>query len=1017
MTQDIVDSIISKDLKASGIARIFILADPENCIKIQKSLIAFNMNKSGYAILLGHSCLNNGIIDGSLMVLPSYDINSISEKESYINSLSYFINEFSRIKVQNKSLFLQKYRDLTENLLFNFTVMNIRNKIAVKIGEISNFGLEIKNEIQFPGEISTMPESSISIWISGNIGSFNPFGHCSSIVNQLYNQGSEFAVYKINESKTILPNFILRLNNQINCGATVWNYEFAKACYLENKNNLGVAYLTSYLSSVAVATLNLFKELNISIPVVNGVNSAKVLSSTKLYPTYTRMVINTDYMGKTWVIYMRAMGWTKCVVLYADDAYDLSVYDIFLQVSRFAGITILNKEQYRKFPYSYNVSQLENYRKNFQNAIDQNCNIFFIFFTDPVHLYVLNSLYEMGLRKGDGVFLLSSLSGSDFLYAASDIDIRKTSELLSGVLFLFVSEWVGSFGKELQQEYIERYPKYGTRMRCTHFDAVLAIAEAIKMLLSLGKNYENYQTLNWAIKNLKFKGCSGRVIIENDSNDRRLDTYSLNNVFLDNSTNTWKTVDAGYFAPDSGTFFKLTRKIVWPTGEEIPPNMKSFDCPFRSSQIQNSTKSRGIKAGICAFISIFSIIFAVFNWKKYFSYKLEMISREKYFTEPDYWVLTTIIIESLQFQGIGPSFYAFNQLLYEVVSSSSYNIESLIKGDIFWKFFYSTLVFCIGWLFMNFSIYLELSNHFEKIGIGWMFQAIEKSEKIVTPLIINIFFQPMITMLISIIQCDYSTSLELESAFLNYDCYSSCWNSEYLSITIPTLLILVLYILLAIQARPSWQEGQINLNIKSDPACIMIKSALQVTLIGIYKTLRIISQILHCSVYLFLIACYLIFIIHRKNFNYDRANLLQIFCIICVFWNGSLSLVYLILNSGHYSIYLSIQLFGLLIIIVCSLIIMRKLPPSLLIKKEGKKISNLFRFSLMNGSLSNSSCHLSMQKEYENLYYSNYKEALGDSSKIIESAMPISLRSSPELVYISDIQDLFEENSGGVELS
>ncbi|CAG9335021.1 unnamed protein product [Blepharisma stoltei] len=194
----------------------------------------------------------------------------------------------------------------------------------------------------------------------------------------------------------------------------------------------------------------------------------------------------------------------------------------------------------------------------------------------------------------------------------------------------------------------------------------------------------------------------------------------------------------------------------------------------------------------------------------------------------------------------------------------------------------------------------------------------------------------MINMLISIIQCDYSTSLELKSAFLNYDCYSSCWNSEYLSIMIPTFWW-VLYLLLAIQARPSWQEGQINLNIKSDPACIMIKSALQVTLIGIYKTFRIISQILHCSVYLFLIASYLIFIMHRKNFNYDRADLLQIFCTICAIWNGGLSLVYLILNSGHYSIYLSIQLLGLLIIIICSLIIMRKLPPSLLIKKEGKK--------------------------------------------------------------------------------
>ncbi|CAG9322978.1 unnamed protein product [Blepharisma stoltei] len=222
------------------------------------------------------------------------------------------------------------------------------------------------------------------------------------------------------------------------------------------------------------------------------------------------------------------------------------------------------------------------------------------------------------------------------------------------------------------------------------------------MLLNSGKNYEDHQLMNSAIKSVRFIGCSGVVTIESGSNDRRLTVYSLYNNYYNNSTNKWETTEVGHFSPYSGTYFQFTNPTVWP-GNSAPSTFNDFKCPFKEKNVRVSFKSKLISIAICTITVIFCILFAFFMIRGKFSYKLENISEQKYFTDPDLWMMSVIFIESLQFKGIGPSFEAFNIFYYDASLLVSYNLDTLLelKDDLFWTFFYATEGTCIFWFLVE----------------------------------------------------------------------------------------------------------------------------------------------------------------------------------------------------------------------------------------------------------------------------------------------------------------------------
>ncbi|CAG9322977.1 unnamed protein product [Blepharisma stoltei] len=264
------------------------------------------------------------------------------------------------------------------------------------------------------------------------------------------------------------------------------------------------------------------------------------------------------------------------------------------------------------------------------------------------------------------------------------------------------------------------------------------------------------------------------------------------------------------------------------------------------------------------------------------------------------------------------------------------------------------------------------------------------------PLMNGILFQPVLTMLSRITQCDHGSGPNLTDSYFNYDCHFSCWKSQHVTILAETIFIVFIYIAISIKIRPLWQENQFDLNIKEDPSCMAIKAAVQISLIAVYETLKKTNQIVHCSIYLFIMICFVIFISIRKSFNYDRASLLQVSLIVCVIWNSTLSLAYMVMNNGHPYIWTATQFLGIFGIIMCSLFVDTRLKKNMLIKKEGKSIVELFRFSLMGDSFwSKSSMAMSFEQRFRRIY-SSEQEFIR-----VNAVFPIDAEDSPRMLYIS----------------
>lgn len=539
-SQETIRHLVTKKIKPLAITNYLIIADTENCEKIQSALAESNSLKLGNLAVYGLNCFSNRLLDGSISILNNNHVSITSSQELYLFKFRIFIDhifenylskpEISKVEIiLNLRLLYAQFIGACNNKLYN-----IKQSQKVLVGTFTEENLLVTDEILYLGNSTTSRlKSKDSILISSNGGSVNPPGKPPNYPNKSYHLGVIFAISKLTSGKQILENFDLVLNDKIDCGASFYDYGFSKSCFEENKAQMGVAYIPSYLSTVTIAHLNLFKELNITTPTVSGNNSAGSLSNSTVFPTFTRIVSNTYTATLTWIFYMKIMNWKKCIVLYSDSGYDVGIYNVFADQAAKNDIRILNNETLRKIPFSYTASRVNEFKANFEEALNSESVVFFLLFAEPTQNQILITLYNLGIRRGKYVYLMSALTGADLLRFENEEDQPKIAELLHGSLLIFVSEWIRPYGQNLQKEFNDLYPFDGDRFKCVHFDAVMSIANAIDYLMNKGLDYENHRVMNEAIRNVRFQGCSGTVVFDKNSNDRLLNDISLYNVFYD----------------------------------------------------------------------------------------------------------------------------------------------------------------------------------------------------------------------------------------------------------------------------------------------------------------------------------------------------------------------------------------------------------------------------------------------------------------------------------------------------
>ncbi|CAG9332441.1 unnamed protein product [Blepharisma stoltei] len=496
---------------------------------------------------------------------------------------------------------------------------------------------------------------------------------------------------------------------------------------------------------------------------------------------------------------MSIFGWKKTVVIYENSTLGISLYETFIGVASAAGIRILNDEDKRIVKEGYQLSDFNRYKSLLLHAINTNGNIIILFLNMDYNsaFFMLAHFYDLGLRRGDAVFLFYEVAYF-FSTIALGVDksvIEKCSELVYGCISVWQAEWYGDFGQKVWKEWVlERNSSFYFANQCHAFDAGWLGLSAINTLIQTGEDYTDPDVLNSAIHKQKIIGCAGKLVMAQDQNEPEEMVVNINNVLYNETTSEWVDYPVGYYSLSSNPQFKFHTDIIWPNGKtQIPGDMRKdkYECPFHSRFIQNSSLGEGIYIGIILFWAFCATAISTYEYRKYWHSSPPMLIENCEISIKDIITHLCIFIEFFEMLALAPDFtwiywrfsYIYN--LFGFLSrTDSYHNHSFWPGVSAW------IIICWVSFILNAFLFSKLDEK-----IKWHCSiALKSFSKELIPLISNLCFIPAINSIFSAFKCTKSTSSELSDVFLYADCNYKCWEGEHLLLIICSILALMVYI-------------------------------------------------------------------------------------------------------------------------------------------------------------------------------------------------------------------------------
>ncbi|CAG9309840.1 unnamed protein product [Blepharisma stoltei] len=180
----------------------------------------------------------------------------------------------------------------------------------------------------------------------------------------------------------------------------------------------------------------------------------------------------------------------------------------------------------------------------------------------------------------------------------------------------------------------------------------------------------------------------------------------------------------------------------------------------------------------------------------------------------DYVTMGIIIIDFLQFIGMGPDIRGYDEVSSLLADYATINYSWLTRGETFWIFVYSSLAAVLVWVYFSVYTIFEFRN-FDNFLCNFS----RNFAEFALPFIGNACFLPIISILLSVFQCDQAIGEDLSQSFVRNDCTVFCWKELHIFWAFLSIFALLIYIPLAIYFRLNWENQNSGINIKSRP-CI-----------------------------------------------------------------------------------------------------------------------------------------------------------------------------------------------------
>lgn len=931
-----ISKILGKVLKSEGIQDYIFLGDKKVCRTFKKAFESSYLAKTGNTAIFLDECIYQVDTTGSFILSKPQVSFSNNLTEYHFNFIVPYFSIFQEPELSPFQI-ARKFKSVINPCIFD--IVNIQNSSKVIIGKADdqNFSIET-TAIFLGGKNESTRFLKPQIVISANTGVTNPPGNPNVYQNSNYQEGTYFAIEKVNRDNVFFPKYEMILYDKVDCGVSVFDADYSRDCFLKHAPHMGNAYIPT-LYPITGSVLKQLESLKIKIPFIGGVGTTTLLSSKTNFPMFTRITSPSSYFATAWSKLLGIYGWSNILVFYTNDTLGISTYDVIKKESESQGFNILNSEEDRIINAVTSSSQLPIYYDRIRLAIDTGCNLMLLPMSDPSPFFWIEGLYDVGVRRGDLVVIFFSITGLDALNSTGG-NYTKRAELMHGSFIVYNAAWVGEYGQSVKQEYLKY--RTNTWARSFYIDAALSAAYTIDFLMNQGRFFENSTEFMSAQRNIRMDGCTGTISFDHSTNDRNLYFFNLYNFYQDNSEE-WHGDAIGLISPVSTVYYTVMKEPIFAQGS-IPKDMKEdyLDCSFREDQIRDSNIGESIKIGVSIGLLIISGIISAFVSKKVKYNRILPLGAKCYANFQDYLTIGFIIVESFQLIAIGPSFEAFNAFLSNISEMISLNLSKAasFRNTTFWAVFYAMLLIAYIWLGVLGLSALRLCGY----G-GVIRKRLEEFKDFTIPFLSNYLFIPITVCILSILACDKAVGVHLNDSYLNYDCKLTCWRGEHIGNAAPACLLIILYIPMAILYRTLWQETNTNLNIRANSSFLIVKNIAFVTIIVISKIIKDSYSLAYSFVFGIIMIGLLGYIFYiRLPFNYDRANYMLKTMYLCIIWNTIICILSTSVNIFTYP-WLILQILGWVAIIAAGIFLMSKLPPNMLVTPQGRNIVDLFKFA------------------------------------------------------------------------
>ncbi|CAG9313848.1 unnamed protein product [Blepharisma stoltei] len=940
-----INKIISYIVAPSGKSLFYLFTDSNDSVVLQEALISSKLIISGNGILLGKESYYNIIINGALAIVEQGQEYSKSDEDFIINAIDFVISMLDGPSIAN-SFDMKKVLDTSCTSHYckaQFSLINVQYGERIIVGSFSSSNIYITKPIIFLGNSSAVPVSAKkTLPISINAGSTN-YGSASDLNVPIYARGASLVISMVNEGLLdILENFQLSLFF-FDCGATSYDSAYGLSCFSKGIDKFGLGHIASFPSSVAIGTIQTFKLLNLTLPIVGSCNSAPGLNSTELYPWYTRVQLSDSILASDMAPLIKSLGWSSVAVLYGNETYGISCYLWFKKYAEKNALNIVNPEWSRVIPPELTREESTNYINSLKGVYDSNARLILIFlYSGTTFGYILERFYDLGARKGDLVFLTTA-GGIMVEIGFKDEYLYKRYEVGVPMMTFQGSIWVGTFGKKIYNNLKAKYKVTPSDYQCNFFDSTYLLSNAISSMINRGLDYTDPYKLNSTIRSIKMVGCLGTTSIAHGSNDNEFNTVTIDANQISNGT--LSVYHIGLFNPLGSKLLTIDQPFIYGDNSIVQPSEfrnSASDCPFPDSKIITFSKGRIVIFCIGFAIALITAIITYYIWKKWWDVKIETLNQKQEISVQDFVVGISIGVEFLQIIAMGPDFKKIFSLLSSFADAISLNLASVIKleNGIFWAVCDLVLACCLLWNSLCATILLRLNERSNFV----IFQYLDELGDFLMPILGNLCFIPFVSVLLDIFVCDEAIGNNFTESFLATDCYQFCWQRTHIIYVILAILALLTYEPLAVFCRPLWQEFQIQLHVKTLPLFLMVKTVVQVSLVVMNKTIKRAQSTVHAVLFVAVLICYVIFVHKYKPYNYQRYSWWEFISLIAVIWLSILATINAEINGSSYG-WIMTLLAGWLAIGAYGFLIMRKKYPSLLFKAKGHDTSALFQFA------------------------------------------------------------------------